>query len=165
MLPIHSVHCSLLPEQEKSVVVYFTSEHSIIVCTAQRLQARTSVTSYASDIYNFKSHSLRIMAEYPVMSTSQGTYVRIEQTSEAIRVTYEMCRAGGARTEIENRWFIHSVSSPGCAYQVDHKNQMSAFEVVGVFFYYMRTRLPPPLYAPATKHVCDKIRQKSFSTL
>ncbi len=29
------------------------------------------------------------------MSTSQGTYVRIEQTSEAIRVTYEICRAGG----------------------------------------------------------------------
>ncbi len=37
------------------------------------------------------------LAEYPVMSTSQGTYVRIEQTSEAIRVTYEICRAGGAR--------------------------------------------------------------------
>ncbi len=33
--------------------------------------------------------------EYPVMSTSQGTYVPIEQTSEAIRVTYEICRAGG----------------------------------------------------------------------
>ncbi len=28
------------------------------------------------------------MVEYPVMSTSQGTYVRIEQTPEAIRVTY-----------------------------------------------------------------------------
>ncbi len=36
-----------------------------------------------------------IMSEYPVMSTSQGTYVRIEQTSEVIRVTYEMCRVGG----------------------------------------------------------------------
>ncbi len=36
-----------------------------------------------------------IMAEYPVMSTSQGTCVRIEQTSEAIRVTYEICRVGG----------------------------------------------------------------------
>ncbi len=36
-----------------------------------------------------------IMAEYPVMSTSQGTYVRIEQTSEAIRVTYEICRVWG----------------------------------------------------------------------
>ncbi len=30
-----------------------------------------------------------------LMSTSQGTYVPIEQTSEAIRVTYEICRAGG----------------------------------------------------------------------
>ncbi len=36
-----------------------------------------------------------IMAEYPVMCTSQGTYIPIEQTSEAIRVTYEICRAGG----------------------------------------------------------------------
>ncbi len=26
-----------------------------------------------------------------VMSTSQGTYVRIEQMSEVIKVTYEMC--------------------------------------------------------------------------
>ncbi len=38
-----------------------------------------------------------IMEEYPVMSTSQGTYVRIEQTSEAIRVT---CRAGGRGLEL-----------------------------------------------------------------
>ncbi len=44
------------------------------------------------------------MEEYPVMSTSQGTYVPIEQTSEAIRVRYEICSAGGARTGIENRW-------------------------------------------------------------
>ncbi len=27
------------------------------------------------------------MVEYPVMSTSQGTYVRIEQTTVAIRVS------------------------------------------------------------------------------
>ncbi len=55
-----------------------------------------------------------IMAEDHVMSTSQGTYVRIEQAPEAIRVTYEMCRAGGgARTGIENRWckvlFYHTL--------------------------------------------------------
>ncbi len=64
------------------------------------------MTSYTSvNIYNFNSRlahfnallrSLRtgIMAEYPVMSTSQGTYLRIEQTSEAIRVRviYEICR-------------------------------------------------------------------------
>ncbi len=64
--------------------------------------------------WNIYSTSLRtgIMALYPVMSTSQGTYVRIEQTSEAIRVTYEICRAGGggggARTGIENRWANHN---------------------------------------------------------
>ncbi len=91
----------------------FTSFRNINswICAVQRLHARTSVTSYTSvNLYNFNSRlahfialwmeyirSLRtgIMAEYPVMSTSQGTYVRIEQTSEAIRVTYEICRAGG----------------------------------------------------------------------
>ncbi len=88
----------------------FWNIHSWI-CAAQRLHARTSVPSYTSvNIYNFNSRlahfnalwmeyirSLRtgIMVEYPVMSTSQGTYVRIEQTSEAIRVTYKICRAGG----------------------------------------------------------------------
>ncbi len=107
---LHRVHCSLLPEQGTYVVVYFTSEHSFMVCAAQRLHARTSVTSYTSvNIYNL--HSLLanlyalwmeyvcfrtgIMAECPVMSTSQGTYVQIEQTTVVIRVTYEMCRAGG----------------------------------------------------------------------
>ncbi len=91
-------------------LLYFGNIHSWI-CAAQRLHARTSVTSYTSvNIYNFNSRlahfnvlwmenirSLRtaIMAEYPAMSTSQGTYVRVEQTSEAIRVTYEICRAGG----------------------------------------------------------------------
>ncbi len=87
----------------------FRNIHSWI-CAVQRLHARTSVTSYTSVIqFEFTSctlictlngiyiRSLRtgIMAEYPVMSTSQGTCVRIEQTSEAIRVTYEICRAGG----------------------------------------------------------------------
>ncbi len=109
---LHRVHCSLLPGQEKSVwsLLHFgTFIHGI--CAAQRLHVRTSVTSYTSvNIYNFNSRlahfnalwmeyirslRTRIMAEYPVMSTSQGTCVRIEQTSEAIRVTYEICRAGG----------------------------------------------------------------------
>ncbi len=88
----------------------FRNIHSWI-CAAQRLHAWTSVTPYTSvNIYNFNSclahlyalwmeyiRSLRtgIMAEYPVMSTSQGTCVRIERTSEAIRVTYEICRGGG----------------------------------------------------------------------
>ncbi len=33
------------------------------------------------------------MAEYPAMSTLQGTYGRMEQTPEAVRETYNMCRA------------------------------------------------------------------------
>ncbi len=36
-----------------------------------------------------------MMAEYPVKSTLQGTYGRIEQRSEVKRETYKMCRAGG----------------------------------------------------------------------
>ncbi len=116
---LHRVHCSLLPEQGNPLkFTSFRNIHSWI-CATQRLHARTSVTSYTSvNIYNLNSRlahfnalwmeyirSLRtgIMEEYPVISTSQGTYVPIEQTSEAIRVTYEICRAGGARTGIENR--------------------------------------------------------------
>ncbi len=133
---LHRVHCSLLPEQVKSAEVYFTSKHSFMVCAAQRLHARTSVTSYTSvNIYNLNSRlahfnalwmeyirSLRtgIMAEYPVLSTSQGTYVRTEQTSEAIRVTYEICRAGGARglelrtADLQKRVFSRSCL-PSCS--------------------------------------------------
>ncbi len=65
---------------------------------------------------------------------------------------------GGARTGIENRWFTYIMSSPGRAYQVVHKSQMSALVVVGAFFI-MRafaSCLPPPLFAPTTKHVCEK---------
>ncbi len=59
-----------------------------------------------------------IMEEYRVMFTSQGTYVPIEQTSEAIRVTYEICRAGGARGlelrtaalhTLEHKIIIHTI--------------------------------------------------------
>ncbi len=112
----------------------FRNIHSWI-CAVQRLHARTSVTSYTSvNIYNFNLHlahfnalwmeyirSLRtgIMAEYPVMSTSQGSYVRIEQTSEVIRVTYEICRAG-TRTGIENRW-VKGTCSEDCNYVNYHQ--------------------------------------------
>ncbi len=86
---LHSVHCSLLAEQ--GISLNFTSLRNIHswICTMQGLHAWTSVTSYTSvNIYNLNSHlahfnalwmeyirSLRtgIMAEYPVMSTSQGT--------------------------------------------------------------------------------------------
>ncbi len=46
---------------------------------------------------NYASDSLTQRFSIPVLGRggiSQGTYVRIEQTSEAIRETYEMCRAG-----------------------------------------------------------------------
>ncbi len=59
---LHRVHCSLLPEQGKSVVVYFTLEHSFMVCAAQCLQAQTSVTSYTSDIYNLHSRLAHLSA-------------------------------------------------------------------------------------------------------
>ncbi len=76
----------------------FTSSRNIHswICAARRLHARTSVTSYTSvNIYNCNSRlahfnalwmeyirSLRtgIMAEYSAMSTSLGTYVRIERS-------------------------------------------------------------------------------------
>ncbi len=106
-----------------SIAPYSLSRGNLLKFTSFRniqSHARTSVTSYTSvNIHNFNSRLAHfnalwmeyirllrtgIMAEYPVMSTSQGTYVRIEQTSEAIRVTYEICRAGGARTGIDNHW-------------------------------------------------------------
>ncbi len=107
---LHRVHCSLLPEQGKAAEVYFTSEHSFM-----DLRCATSLRTDECDIiyvckyiqFKFTSRTLQctmngirslrtgIMEEYRVMSTSQGTCVRIEQTSEVIRVTYEMCRAVG----------------------------------------------------------------------
>ncbi len=108
---LHRVLCSLLPEQGKSVEVYFTSEHSFtdLRCAASshtdEWTSYTSVNKYNLNLHlaHFNAlwmehiHSFRtgIMTEYPVMSTSQGTYVRIEQTSYVIRDTYEICRAGG----------------------------------------------------------------------
>ncbi len=44
---------------------------------------------------HIRSLQTGIMAEYQVMSTSQGIYIQIEQTSEAIREAYKMCRVGG----------------------------------------------------------------------
>ncbi len=65
---------------------------------------------------------------------------------------------GCARTGIENRWFTHSVSSPGRAYQVVHKSQISAFEVVGVFFLlYAHSRL-------ASLRHCMLPRQSMYAT-
>ncbi len=125
---LHRVHCS--PSRGNLLKFTLFRNIHLWICAAQRLHAQTSVTSYTSvNIYNFNSrlahfnalwmeyiHSLRtgIMAEYPVMSTSQGTCVRIEQTSKAIRVTYEICRAGGREDwnweplHYGNGWAPHS---------------------------------------------------------
>ncbi len=116
MLP---TQCPLLPEQGKAAEVYFTSEHSFM-----DLRCATSSRTDECDIiylckyiqFKFTSRTLQctmngirslrtgIMEEYRVMSTSQGTYVRIEQTSEVIRVTYEMCRAVGRDSREDWNW-------------------------------------------------------------
>ncbi len=112
---LQSVHCSLLPEQGKSVEVYFTSEHSLMDLRC----ATSSRTDECDIIYVFKyiqfkftsrtlqcamngKRSLRtgIMEEYRVMSTSQGTCVRIEQTSEVIRVIRNVQSGGARRLEL-----------------------------------------------------------------
>ncbi len=87
---LHSVHCSLLPEQGKAAEVYFTSEHSLM-----DLRCATSLRTDECDIiygckyiqFKFTSRTLQctmngirslrtgIMEEYRVMSTSQGTCV------------------------------------------------------------------------------------------
>ncbi len=92
---LHSVHCSLSIADE-CYIIYLCkyTQFKFTSCTLQ------------CTLNGIRSLRTGIMEEYPVMSTSQGTYVRIEQTSEEIRVTYEICRAGGGggtRTGIENR--------------------------------------------------------------
>ncbi len=99
---LHSVHCSLLPEQGKSVEVYFTSEHSLMdlrCATSSRTDECDTIYVCKYIQFKFTSRTLQftmngirslwtgIMEEYRVMSTSQGTYDRLEQTSEVIRVT------------------------------------------------------------------------------
>ncbi len=39
--------------------------------------------------WNIRSFRTQILAEYPVMSASQGTYVQIEQTPKVMRETYK----------------------------------------------------------------------------
>ncbi len=113
------------PWAGKSAEVYFISGHSFMVCAAQRLHARRSVTSYTSvNIYNFNSRlahfnalwmeyirSLRtgIMAEYPVMSTSHLRSNRTNIWSDKSNIRNMQSGGGGARTGIENRWIKGTV--------------------------------------------------------
>ncbi len=56
---------------------------------------------------HIRSFRTGIMAEYLVMSTSQGTYGRIEQTLYVIRETYEMCRGGGEDWDWETLVYVN----------------------------------------------------------
>ncbi len=58
--------------------------------------------------WNIRSFLTGILAEYPVMSTSQGTYVQIEQKPEVMRETYKCAEWGW--TGIENRWVNYSTA-------------------------------------------------------
>ncbi len=77
---------------------------SVRVLTGESSMDECDIIAYLCKYIQFKcalwieyirSLQTGIMVEYPVMFPLQGTYVWIEQTSEAIRETYEMCRAGG----------------------------------------------------------------------
>ncbi len=60
--------------------------------------------------WNIRSFRTEILVEYPVMSTSQGTYVQIEQTPEVMRETYKCAEWGGGEgAGIENRWVNYSI--------------------------------------------------------
>ncbi len=82
---LHSVPFSLLPEQGKSVDVYFTSDHSLMdfCCATSSHMDECDIIHLCKYIqFKFTSHTLRlwmehirslrtgIMAEYPVMFTS-----------------------------------------------------------------------------------------------
>ncbi len=66
-----------------------------IIYVCKYIQFKFTSRTLQCTMNGMRSLQTGIMEEYRVMSTSQGTCVRIEQTSEVIRVTYEMCRAGG----------------------------------------------------------------------
>ncbi len=107
MLPIHNVHCSLLPDEGKSVVVNFTLEHSFMVCAAQRLQAQTSVTSYTSDIYNFNSRLAHLYALWM-------EYIRFELESWRNILWFPLQHLRSNRTNIwSDKSNIRNVQSGG----------------------------------------------------
>lgn len=104
---LHSVHCSLLPVHRKSDEV---KEHGLQYMTACSVFTQTKLTTEMlrvimrftyvfCTLMSFESYILCfqtwMMAEYAVMFTPQGTYCRIEQTSECIRKTFKICRVGG----------------------------------------------------------------------
>ncbi len=71
----YSVHCSLLPEQRKSIEGYFTFHH--------KYNLNSLLPQFnALCMEHIRSLRTGIMAEYMVMSTSQGTYdLRLNRTN------------------------------------------------------------------------------------
>ncbi len=69
-----------------------------------KFTSRTHQCSLNGTYIRFELKSWRL---YPVMSTSQVTYVQIEQTPEGMRETYKCAEWGG--TGIENRWVNYSI--------------------------------------------------------
>ncbi len=75
-----------------------TSSHTDeceVIYLCKYIQFKFTSRTLICTLNGIRSLRTGIMAEYSVMSTSQGTYVRIEQTSEELRETYEMCRVWG----------------------------------------------------------------------
>ncbi len=107
---LYTVFIAPYPWAGKSVEVFFTSEHWFmglrcatsshtdeceVIYLCKYIQFKFTSRTLICTLNGIRSLRTGIMAEYSVMSTSQGTYVRIEQTSEELRETYKMCRVWG----------------------------------------------------------------------
>ncbi len=88
---LHSVHCSLLPEQGKSVEVYLTSEHSLMDLRC----ATSSRTDECDIIYVCKYIQFKFTSR-----TLQFTMNGIRSLWTGIMEEYRVM----SRTGIENRW-------------------------------------------------------------
>ncbi len=112
---LHSVHCSLLPEQGKAAEVYFTSEHSFM-----DLRCATSLRTDECDIiyvckyiqFKFTSRTLHALwMEYVrfeleswrnIVWCPLRRHLRSNRTNVwSDKSTYEMCRAVGRGLELE----------------------------------------------------------------
>ncbi len=111
---LHSVHYSLRRVIRWSLL-HFGTSYMDMCCATSSNTDECDIIYLCKYIYNLNSHLAHfnalwmkyirllgtgIMVEYPVMSTSLGTYIQIVQTSEAIREIYKMCRAGGCKKHI-----------------------------------------------------------------
>ncbi len=89
-----------------------TSSHTDeceVIYLCKYIQYKFTSRTLQCTLNGIRSLRTGIMAEYSVMSTLQGTYVRIEQTSEELRETYEMGNFAHSRVNYEHEiiqpWF------------------------------------------------------------